>query len=147
MTDSTYQPGIVQRLINVPFKWLVGRGFGADYRYILSVRGRITGKPMSTPIDVMTSGERRYLISGHGESNWVRNARAAGEVELSRGGRSEHLAVRELGPADAAPILRRYVEQVPIMRGQFAARYTDPGDSFLPEASQHPVFELVVLAS
>ena len=140
-----YQVGFGQRLINIPFKWLTGRGLGAEYRYVLSVPGRVTGKQMSTPVDVMTSGARRYLVSGYGEADWVRNARVAGQVELTRGGRRERLAVHELDEAAAAPVLHQYVEQVSIMRGQFIARHTDPDDAFLPDTARHPVFELTEL--
>jgi deazaflavin-dependent oxidoreductase (nitroreductase family) len=145
--NTTYRPGIGHRLMNIPFKWLAGRGLGADYRYVLTVPGRITGHAMSTPVDVMTSGERRYLVSGYGEANWVKNARTAGQVELARGGRTERLAVRELEAAAAAPILRLYAERVPVMRGQFVARHGDPGDAFLAEVPQHPVFELMGLSA
>jgi hypothetical protein len=32
---------------------------------------------------------RRWLVAAYGPGNWVRNARAAGEVTLSRGRRSQ----------------------------------------------------------
>ena len=49
----------------------------------------------------------------------VRNARAAGEVTLSRGRRAETVAIVESPPAEAAPVLKRYVTGVPITRPYF----------------------------
>jgi len=43
---------------------------------------------------VETSGHR-WLVAGYGPVNWVRNARAAGEVTLSRGGRALRYKVAE----------------------------------------------------
>jgi hypothetical protein len=48
----------------------------------------------------------------------------------------------EVGPEQAAPILRRYVRQVRITAPFFDARRTDPLESFVAEAGRHPVFRL-----
>ena len=53
-------------------------------------------------------GGERWLVAPYGDRNWVKNARAAGWVELRRGRRRERLAVEELAPADAVPVLREY---------------------------------------
>ncbi len=140
---KTHRLGLGQRLLNMPFRWIGARGLGADFRYVLTVRGRVSGRQLSTPIDVMSREGRRYLVAGDRDANWVKNARAAGEVELMRGGRRERLAVREVAPVAAAPVLHQYVEQVPIMRRRFTARHTDADDAFVSEVADHPVFELV----
>jgi len=54
-----------------------------------------------------------------GEVGWVRNARAAGAVTLTRGLRVETVAIRELGPVEAAPVLKRYITRGPITRPFF----------------------------
>jgi hypothetical protein len=50
--------------------------------------------------------------------------------------------IRELGPADAAPVLQRYVTRVPITRPYFDARPDSPLAAFIAQAPRHPVFEL-----
>jgi deazaflavin-dependent oxidoreductase (nitroreductase family) len=130
------------RLINRPFDWLARRGLGADYRYVLTVRGRRSGKPYSTPVDAIEHGGRRWLVAPYGITNWVRNARAAGEVELRRGDRTERMRVREAFSADAAPILRRYLELVPVTRPYFEVGPDASDEALAAEAERHPVFQL-----
>jgi hypothetical protein len=72
----------------------------------------------------------------------VRNARAAGQVTLSRGRRSETVAMVELEPAEAAPVLKQYVTEVPITRPFFEARPDSPLEAFASEAPRHPVFRI-----
>ena len=53
------------------------------------VVGLRTGKPRRVPVIPVEVGSNRYLVSPYGESEWVRNLRAAGRGELSRKGRTE----------------------------------------------------------
>ncbi len=51
----------------------------------LTVRGRRTGRPIRTPVPTLEVEGARYLVSGGGETHWVRNLRAAGQGELAEG--------------------------------------------------------------
>jgi F420H(2)-dependent quinone reductase len=73
---KTYRLTTAQRAANKVFGFLAERGLGVDYRYLLSVRGRTTGKIRSTPVDVMQDGDCRWLVAPYGAVNWVRNLRA-----------------------------------------------------------------------
>ncbi|HEY4898015.1 MAG TPA: nitroreductase/quinone reductase family protein, partial [Solirubrobacteraceae bacterium] len=42
----------------------------------LTVRGRRTGRPIRTPVPTLEFEGARYLVSGGGETHWVRNLRA-----------------------------------------------------------------------
>jgi deazaflavin-dependent oxidoreductase (nitroreductase family) len=108
--------------------------------YLLTVRGRRTGRPMSTPVTLVEEAGDRWLVAPYGVVGWVRNARAAGQITLSRGTRSETLPIRELSPSEAAPVLQRYVTRVPITRPYFDARPDSPLAAFETEAPRHPVF-------
>ena len=81
-------------------------------------------------------------MAPYGEVAWVRSARAAGHVTLSRGRQAERVAIHELAPAEAAPVLRLYVTRVPITRPYFDATPTSPIATFEAEAPLHPVFRL-----
>ncbi len=48
-----YELGILERSANLLFSGMTRLGMGADYRHILTVRGRTSGKSYSTPVDVM----------------------------------------------------------------------------------------------
>ncbi len=137
----------MERAINAVFRLLTRLGLGAKYRHILTVRGRKTGKVYSTPVDVMEDSGRRFLVAPYGVVSWVRNARAAGEVTLRRGGRIERARVAELSPEVSAPVLRQYISEVRVTRPYFDVTLDSTDEEFAAEAPRHPIFELLPLAS
>src|ERR1039458_6030598 len=78
------RPTAMERAFNRLFGFLVGLGFGLKHNYLLQVRGRKSGKLYSTPIDLLETGGKRFLVAPRGRTQWVRNAEAAGEVMLKR---------------------------------------------------------------
>jgi hypothetical protein len=92
-------------------------------------------------VTLVETGER-WLVAPYGEVSWVRNACAAGELTLSRAGPSETLRIEEVGPEQAAPILREYLKQVAIARSYFDVTPDGPLEEFKAEAPRHPVFRL-----
>ena len=139
---ATYRLGLGRRAANRLVRLLLRLGLMPGPTYLLTVPGRRTGRPMSTPVTLVEDGGERWLVAPYGDVGWVRNARAAGQVTLSRGGRSETLPIRELSPAAAAPVLQRYVTRVPITRPYFDARPDSPLTAFETESPRHPVFVL-----
>jgi hypothetical protein len=84
-------------------------GRAERYRRILTVPGKQDGGgTYSTPFDVMTIEGDRYVVAGYGEVSWVKDARAAGNVQLTRGNRSEAVPPRELRPVHSVRLLRTY---------------------------------------
>jgi deazaflavin-dependent oxidoreductase (nitroreductase family) len=118
-------------------------GFGRPM-YLLTVRGRKSGQPRTTPVVVIEDDGQRYLVSPYGISDWVRNLRAAGEAILTRGRRAEKVQARELTSHEAALVLKS------TLSGNLPAFLTTPlgvtADSSLEEieraAAEHPVFML-----
>jgi hypothetical protein len=72
----------------------------------------------------------------------VLNVRAAGQVRLTRGGRSESLATDEVGSDEAADVLQTYLRTVRVVRPFFDVEPDSPRDAFVAEAPRHPVFRL-----
>jgi deazaflavin-dependent oxidoreductase (nitroreductase family) len=139
---KTYRRNLGTRVINLVFRLMTQLGIGASYRYILTVAGRKTGRLHSTPVDVIEVHGDRWLVAGYGPANWVRNARAAGEVELSRGGRSEKFKVEEPGAETAVPVLRSYIAQIRPTRAYFDAKPDSPDETVAAELTTHAVFRL-----
>jgi deazaflavin-dependent oxidoreductase (nitroreductase family) len=137
-----YRVGAIRRLANVLTRWLLRTPFAPAHTYLLTVRGRRTGRPHSTPVRLVERGGSRWLVAPYGEVGWVRNARESGEVTLSRKGRTETVAVEELGPDESAPILREYLQQVPIVRPFFDVERDSSLGAFVTEAPRHPVFRI-----
>jgi deazaflavin-dependent oxidoreductase (nitroreductase family) len=138
----TYRLNAGRRLANVVISRLVARGLGPKETHLLTVVGRTSGLPRTTPVYVLTFGGERWLVSPYGLVSWVRNARAAGKVTLRRGGAVETVGITEVGPGEAAPVLKEYVGKVMIVRPYFDAKPGAPEEDFAAEASRHPVFRL-----
>jgi deazaflavin-dependent oxidoreductase (nitroreductase family) len=137
-----YQVNGVVRFVNRIGASMIRRNLGPQQNYLLTVNGRKTGKPYTTPVTLVVQNGNRWLVSPYGEVNWVKNARATGEVSLSRGGKTEMLKIQELDPKTSAPILKTYLHAVPYVRPYFNARPDSPLEAFEAEASQHSVFLL-----
>ena len=87
---------------------------------------------------------QRWLVAPYGERQWVKNARAAGQVVLRRGRRSEVVTIEEeLDPLQSATVLQRYIAQEPITRKFFDVTLKSPLENFIAEAPRHPVFRIV----
>jgi len=139
---SAYRLTPSRRAANRLVRLLLKLGLMPGPTYLLTVPGRRTGRPLSTPVTLVEQGAARWLVAPYGDVAWVRSARAAGQITLSRGRRSETVPIRELGPDDAAPVLQRYITRVPITRPYFDARPDSPLSDFISEAPRHPVFAL-----
>jgi deazaflavin-dependent oxidoreductase (nitroreductase family) len=137
---KTYQVTSTVRFVNRIVQMLLRLGIGSKGMYLLTVRGRKSGKLHSNPVTLIEEGGQRWLVAPYGEVNWVHNARAAGQAILTRGRQSETVDVVELGPAESAPVLKRYVNGVPITRPYFDAGPDSPLEAFKAEAARHPVF-------
>lgn len=75
---------------------------------LLTLRGRTSGKPRSTPVTPLRSMKQRYVIGGFTQGDWVANARANGEAVLKQGRRTEHIRLIELPDAAHGPVMRPF---------------------------------------
>jgi deazaflavin-dependent oxidoreductase (nitroreductase family) len=133
----------LRRLANGLMRLLLRLDLAPRTTMLLTVPGRHSGIPRATPVTLVQEDGQRWLAAPYGPVGWVHNARAAGQVKLSRGRRSETVRVKELGPEAAAPILKAYVERVPITRSYFDVTPDAPLAAFVAEAPQHPVFQIL----
>jgi len=114
---------------------------------VLEVRGRTSGELRRTPVNVLPLDGDRYLVAPRGNTQWVRNLRAAGEGELLLGGKRERFRATEVADADREPILRAYLRRWKWEVGKFFAGVGP--DSTVEElariAPDHPVFRIETL--
>jgi len=134
-----------RRVVDRIYKWFIHRDLAPKNFYLLIVQGRRSGLPRSTPVALVEKDGQRWLVAPYGDVNWVLNARAAGEVTLSRGGESETLKLTELSSIEGALVLKEYVTKYALTRPYFDAKPQSPLDEFVNEASLHPVFELTTI--
>jgi deazaflavin-dependent oxidoreductase (nitroreductase family) len=142
---KTYRLTPITRVANGIFSVMTRRGRGANYRYILTVEGRKSGVAKSTPVDVMEVDGQRWLVAPYGEVNWVKNARASGQVELSRGGTSSRWKAEEVRGLEAVPAIRRYITSVPVTAAYWEVEADSPDEAVSAASEQHPVFRLAPL--
>jgi deazaflavin-dependent oxidoreductase (nitroreductase family) len=141
---KTYKPGFGSKLANKLLSSQLRKGRGPSFMRLLTVNGRKTGQPHSTPVVPVSGDDGHWLVSPFGEVGWVRNVRATGEVTLTRG-ESETFTATELAPTDAVPVLRRYLAMKPagrFVKAYFDVRPDSSDEAFIAEAPRHPVFVL-----
>ncbi len=112
---------------------------------VLEVRGRSSGEWRSTPVNLLTYEQQRYLVAPRGQTQWVRNLRASGEGRLRLGRRTEPFkAVEIVDDAEKAPILRAYLRRWKAEVGVFfeGVGPDSPEEELRRIAPQHPVFRI-----
>lgn len=127
----------------VMFLHRIGLPFGP--MYLLTVPGRSSGQPRTTPVAPVLVDGTRYLVQAYPNSDWVKNARAAGRGILIRGRNVQAVNLIEIPEEQRRPILREFPIQNP--RGTKASirnRLVGSAspDSFGDAAHRCPVFRI-----
>jgi len=102
-------PGLYQRVQRWLGPFMISRGIGPKDVVVLEVPGRRSGKIRRNALVKTTHDDNDYLVALAGESEWVRNVRAAdGHVVI---GRRDRRAARlvEVPPPERPPIIRAYL--------------------------------------
>jgi deazaflavin-dependent oxidoreductase (nitroreductase family) len=81
---------------------------------VLTVPGRKSGLPRSTPMTPFEFQSGLYVVAGYPGADWVANARAAGTGTLARGRRARRVQIVELSAEEARPVLRAFPTEVPV---------------------------------
>ena len=137
-----YRPGRSRHVENTIMSALVRAGL-VPRSYLLTTQGRKTGRPRTNPVVPVEHGGRRWLVAPYGPVPWVHNARATGQVSLTRRRDTRDYLIREVPPDEAGPVLQRYVRIAPSTRAYFQTTKESPVEDFVAEADRHPVFELI----
>ena len=117
---------------------------------VLTVPGRKSGKPRSTPATPFTLGGGRYVVGEYPSADWVLNARAAGAGTVTRGRKSQRVTFVELTAEQARPVLRAFPQQVPRGVGFFKRSglvHQGSADEFEALAGRCAVFRLDTAAT
>jgi len=113
---------------------------------LITVPGRKTGVPRTTPVAIINVSGRRWVWAPWGEVNWVRNLRAAGGATITFRGRKEEVRATELDPIQRVAFFRDTLGPVArtIPFGRAFIRVVDGTDLDKPEeaAEGRRVFEL-----
>src|SRR5437762_1770517 len=101
-----FEHNAVFKVGNFFMRTMLSLGISLNGTTLITVPGRKSGKPRSTPITMVTFEGQRYIQSPFGNVDWVRNLRAAGKADLSWGRRHETVTVTEMTAEQAAPVIK-----------------------------------------
>jgi deazaflavin-dependent oxidoreductase (nitroreductase family) len=146
------------RLFNPVMRWLLVTPLPVGPNALLTVRGRRTGRPRSSPVAFLDFGEMGLVQAASNDVNWVRNLRASREAVISRGGVSKTFDATELAPETAGHVLHDLLAPFPRSRligavaGEdrppvavlhyFRLRVDNALADYIRVARRQPVFEL-----
>jgi deazaflavin-dependent oxidoreductase (nitroreductase family) len=143
---ARYQrPGwFTQHVFNPVIAGLTRLGLSVAGSRVLEVRGRKTGEPRRTPVNLLTREGTRYLVAPRGNTQWVRNLRAQGEGRLLLGRRAEPFTANEVADDDKPALLRAYLTRWKWEVGAFFGGVgPDSADDELRRiAPDHPIFRI-----
>lgn len=112
----------------------------------LTVRGRKSGEPRTTPVNPLELGGETYLVAPRGTTQWVRNLRANPEAELKLGRRTRRFRGHEIPDDAKLPILKAYLDKWAWEIGRFFELPKDPTDEQIREIRRlHPIFRVEYL--
>ena len=134
---------------NATIRWLAEMGISIAGTRALRVRGRKSGKQRSVVINLLTVDGVDYLVSPRGNTQWARNVRAAGVVEMGPRWHREPIRATEVDDAAKPEVLRRYLARwYWQVKGYVAGLTPESSDEQLRAAAPSiPVFVLAGGAS
>jgi len=145
MTVRYDEPNLAARAGNKVIRWLAEAGVSIAGTRALRVRGRKTGKLRGVVINLLSVDGRDYVVSPRGNTQWARNARAAGSVDTGPRWRSRVVRITEVADDAKPQLLRRYLDrwywEVKGHVGGLTPESTD--DEMRAAAPSIPVFELL----
>lgn len=104
-------PGAGARTFNAAIRRLAELGISIQGSTALRVRGRRSGQARAVVVNLLTVDGRRFLVSPRGNTQWSRNLRAVGEVEMGPTHRSRRHRVVEIDDDAKPELLERYLDR------------------------------------
>ena len=145
MTVRYDAPNFTARAANGLIRFIAEAGISIAGTKALRTRGRKTGKRRGVVINLLSIDDRDYVVSPRGNTQWARNARAAGVVEMGPRWRSRDVRIAEVADDTKPQLLKRYLDrwywEVKGHVGGLTPQSTD--DEMRSVAPSIPVFELL----
>lgn len=138
------KPGTLVKIMNSVLGWFTRFGLSPSKVHKIEVRGRKSGQLRTAVVNVLHYDGRRYLVAPRGNTEWVRNVRAAnGDASLLRKDR-EKVHLEEIPVEQRPPIIKAYVNENAMATKQyFGVEPDDPIERYEGIAPDHPVFQII----
>lgn len=146
MSTRYEEPNRVARAGNVMIRWLADLGVSIAGTQALRVRGRKSGKSRAVVINLLTLDGVDYVVSPRGNTQWARNVRAAGTIEIGSRWRRRSAAITEVSDAAKPELLRRYLARWYWQVKDYVVGLTPDSteEQLLASAPSIPVFALAM---
>jgi len=102
-------------LFNPVASILLAAGVPLGFNGLITIRGRKSGLPRTTPVAIIAVSGRRFVWAPWGEVHWVRNLRAAGRATITMRRRKEDVRATELDATERVAFFRDVLG--PVARG------------------------------
>ena len=96
-------------------RFLLAAGVPLGFNGLITIRGRTSGLPRTTPVAIIEVSGRRWVWAPWGEVQWVRNLRAAGRATITFRRREETVSAIELDSTERVGFFRDVLG--PLARG------------------------------
>lgn len=96
-------------------RFLLAAGFPLGPNALVTIRGRKSGVPRTTPVAIIEHRGRRWIWAPSAQVQWVKNLRAAGRATISTRRRQEEVSAVELNREQRIAFFRDTL--VPFARG------------------------------
>jgi deazaflavin-dependent oxidoreductase (nitroreductase family) len=96
-------------------RFLLAAGVPLGLNGLITVRGRKSGQPRTTPVAIIDASGRRWVWCPWGEVQWVRNLSTARGATITARRRREEVAATELDPTQRVWFFRDVLG--PLARG------------------------------
>ena len=127
MSERTANPNTVPRVLpTMPPRWvfsafnrittfLMAIGVPMGFNGLITIRGRKSGLPRTTPVAIIEVSGRRWVWAPWGDVQWVRNLRAAGRATITVRRHKDDVRASELDQPERVAFFRDILG--PLARG------------------------------
>jgi len=114
---------------------------------LLQVKGRRSGQARSTAVTWVEHDRQRYLVAPRGNTEWVRNVKAAGGEAALKHGKNEPVRLEEVPVEQRASIIQAYLKKTArVTKREFGIGPDAPIEDFQRIANDHPVFRITTVS-
>jgi len=140
----SHKPSGPVKLMNGFFGRLASIGLMPKDTVLLQVKGRRSGQTRSVAVTWVEHEGQRYLVAPRGNTEWVRNVKAAGGEAILKHRKSERVRLEEVSLEQRAPIIKSYLKRTAMVtKREFNMEPDAPIEEFEKIAGRHPVFRIV----
>ena len=138
-----HKPSGPVKLMNSIIGRLASIGLVPMSTVMLQVKGRRSGQTRSTAVSWIEHEGQRYLVAPRGNTEWVRNVKAADGEAVLKSRKTESVRLEEVPVEQRAPIIKTYLKKTAMVtKREFGLDPDAPMEEFEKIAPHHPVFRI-----